>query len=166
MTRIERGTREVKLREAATMASCLNVDMNKLIVPQIHDPLAQALQLRTQAGSCLRAAWVGFAQLGMLVQSLTELLDTSQTTRDRLSLLRGRAEGLEMGEVVGFELLALLQELQQWVEDSEIPVDERVAGELQRTAIAAIETLFTAKGPEERFRSVRFPMKWIGHATT
>lgn len=166
VTRIERGTREVKLREAATMANCLNVDLNELLIPQINDPLSRALQIRGQAASCLRAAWIGFAQFGMLVQSLTDLLDTSRATRDNLSSLRARPEGLDVGEVVGFELLTLLQELQQWIEGSEVPVDERVVVELQRTAFAAIDKLYTAKNPSERFRPVRLPTKWIGSATT
>ena len=164
VTRIERGAREVRLREAATMATCLDVDLNELIIPQVNDPLSRALQLRSQAASCLRAAWVGFAQFGMLVQSLTDLLDMSRATRDNLSSLRGRPEGLDLREVVGLELVTLLQELQQWIEGSEIPVDERVVGQLQKTAIAAIAEVYTAKSAGERFRPVRLPTKWIGDA--
>lgn len=166
VTRIERGTREVKLREAATMADCLNVDLNELLTPQIGDPLSRALQLRKQAGACLRAAWIALAQLGMQVQALTDFLDKSPPTADNLSSLRGRPEGLDLREVVGFELHSLLHELQQWIDDAEVPIDERVVDELQRTVVGAVDELFTAKSALETLRRVRLPTNWRGDATT
>lgn len=164
VTRIERGTREVKLREAATMADCLNVDLNELLIPQVNDPLSVAIELRRQAAACLRAAWLSVAQFGIQVQALTSLLDASPSTRDNFSKLRSRRKGLDVTEVIGFELRNALHELQQWIEESEVPVDERIADELQQTVVAAVDKLFMAKNAEGAVRPAKLPANWRSDA--
>lgn len=152
VTRIERGAREAKLREAVAIAECLSVDLRELVTAEAHDPWSVAVDLRRQAEACLYTGWVALAQFGILVQALTSLLEVSPPTRANLTKLKGWPDGLDAEQLVGLELADLLQSIREWAGDSEVPGNERIADELQRTVAAAVDQLFTARGIEEPSR--------------
>lgn len=157
VTRIERGAREAKLREAVAIAECLSVDLRELVTAEAHDPWSVAIDLRRQAEACLHTGWVALAQFGILVQALTSLLEVSPPTRDNLSKLKDRPDGLDAEDLIGLELADMLQGLREWAGDSEVPGNERIADELQRAVTAAVDQLFTARGIEETSRHARPP---------
>ena len=149
VTRIERGTREVKLREAVATAECLGVDLRELLAPERHDPFSLAIELRGQALACLNAARVAAEQCGVLVQSLASLLEVSAPARDNLSKLRGQPQRLDAVQLVRGELAELSEDLMELAGNPVVPIDERIAGDLQRTVVAALEHLFIAKSAGE-----------------
>ena len=86
-----------------------------------------------------------------------EVLGVNPTTRDDLSKLSGLTAGLGASELVACELTNVSHELQRWIEDSKVPVDGRIAGELERTVLAAVDNLFTAKPAGEPLQPSRLP---------
>lgn len=142
VTRIERGVRDVKLREALAIAECLDVDVQQLWSPIGRDPLSMALELRRLAEERMRSGRSAFREFGQHAQGLAGLLYVSRAARDGLGRLRGQSKELEPHELVVFELKDLLRELREWARDSEVEVEEGLDGVLQKVVNEAVEGLF------------------------
>lgn len=159
VTRIERGDREVKLREAAAIADCLNTDLQQLLMPSGPDPLSMVLEVRKFAEKRMRSGRFAFAELGHYARAMQELLELRPEAKDRLRRLRNRSEKLDAHEMVVRELEDLLSELRSAQPEFEVQdVDERLGGVLQRIVNASVEDLFTAQasagaGVDEQRRS-------------
>jgi transcriptional regulator with XRE-family HTH domain len=148
VTRIERGAREAKLREAVAIAACLDIDVQKLLNPTAHDPIAMALELRRLAEIRIRSGRSAFRELGQHVQGLARILYASQAAQAELARLRGWPEGLEPHELVVGELKDLLRELREPARDSELEVDDGFDIVLQKVVNEAVENLFTSKSSQ------------------
>jgi transcriptional regulator with XRE-family HTH domain len=146
VTRIERGAREVKLREAVEIADCLSIDLQQLLRPAGPDPLSMVLELRRFAEKRMRSGRFAFAELGHYARAMQEILEVRPEARDRLRRLRGRSETVDSHELVVGELEDLLRDLQWADPDFEVEdVDEQLGGVLQRVVNAAVQDLFTGE---------------------
>ncbi|WP_131722658.1 helix-turn-helix domain-containing protein [Mycolicibacterium chlorophenolicum] len=146
VTRIERGDREVKLREAAAIADCLNTDLQQLLMPSGPDPLSMVLEVRKFAEKRMRSGRFAFAELGHYARTMQELLELRPEAKDRLRRLRNRSEKSDAHEMVVRELEDLLSELRSAQPEFEVQdVDERLGGVLQRIVNASVEDLFIAR---------------------
>lgn len=159
VTRIERGDREVKLREAAAIADCLNTDLQQLLMPSGPDALSMVLEVRRFAEKRMRSGRFAFAELGHYARTMQELLELRPEAKDRLRRLRNRSEKLDAHEMVVRELEDLLGDLRFAKPEFEVrDVDERLGSVLQRIVNASVEDLFAARasagaGVDEQGRS-------------
>lgn len=144
VTRIERGVRDVKLREAVAIAGCLDIDIERLLNPIGRDPTAMALELRRLAGVSVRSGRSAFREFGQHVQGMARLLYVAHTARDGLAQLRGWSERLEPHELVVRELKDLLRELHEGARDSELEVEKGLDVVLQKVVNEAVEDLFVS----------------------
>ncbi|MCB0940684.1 MULTISPECIES: helix-turn-helix domain-containing protein [Mycobacteriaceae] len=150
VTRIERGDREVKLREAAAIADCLNTDLQQLLMPSGPDRLSAVLAVRGFAEKRMRAGRFAFAELGHYARTMQELLELAPEAMDRLRRLRGRSEELDAHDHVVLELKELLADLHWQKPDFEVAdVDERLGDVLQRVVNAAVDNLFVGANSED-----------------
>lgn len=140
VTRIERGAREVKLREAAAFAQCLGVDIQELITPAGREPLAVVLQMLKSAADRMQAARSALAEMASYLTAVEALLSQYPELVEDLRRLRGFDEELD---VEGF----LRREIQELTGDPipemAIAVDDRMLELLQEAALAATEKLLT-----------------------
>ena len=140
VTRIERGSRDVKLREAAVVAECLEVDLQELMRPTGADPLAIVLELLKNAENRFHAGRSAFAEMALNVRSVDAYLQMRPELVEELGRLRGVDDTLDAHELLVEELRAMTSDNRPiQVSDA----DERLLALLQQTVNAAVEDLFS-----------------------
>lgn len=140
VTRIERGEREVKLREAAAIAQCLDVDIQQLITPAGRDPLALILELLKTATSRMQVGRSALAEMASYLRAAEALLSEYPELVEDLRRLRGFDERLD---VEGFLRREISELTSNTAPEMMIAVDDRMLELLQQAASAAAEKLFT-----------------------
>jgi transcriptional regulator with XRE-family HTH domain len=153
VTRIERGAREVKLREAAAIAQCLEIDIQELITPAGREPLAVIIQLLKSAADRMHAGRSALAEMASYLRAVEALLSQNPELVEDLRRLRGFDEDLD---VEGFIRREIHELTSNPAPEMTIAVDDRMLELLQDAASAAAEKLFTnneseiaaARGPQ------------------
>jgi transcriptional regulator with XRE-family HTH domain len=144
VTRIELGSRVIKLQEAAVAAECLGVDLQELMKPAGADPLAIALELLKNAEVKVNAGRTAFAEMALSVRSAEAFLQMHPELVEELCRLRGLDETRDAHAF-------LAQQLQAITSGSpavEVPdAEDRLLKLLQQTVSAAVEDMFTGDGP-------------------
>jgi transcriptional regulator with XRE-family HTH domain len=156
VTRIERGSRDVKLREAAVFADCLDVELQQLMSPNGLDPLAMVLELLRNAEGKVRVGRSAFAEMALNVHAADALLQLRPAVIDELRRHRGSDEALGVHELLVQDLReSVLQQHPIRVSDA----DERLLGLLQHIVCTAVEDLFTGA---ETFGAVATQHREVG----
>lgn len=140
VTRIERGAREVKLREAAAIAQCLGVDIQELITPAGREPLAVILQTLKSATDRMQAGRSALAEMASYLRAVEALLSQYPELVEDLRRLRGFDEELD---VEGFLRREIRELTSNPAPETMIAVDDRMLELLQEAASAAAKKLFT-----------------------
>jgi transcriptional regulator with XRE-family HTH domain len=152
VTRIERGAREVKLREAAAIAQCLDIDIQELITPAGREPLAVIIQTLKSATDRMQAGRSALAEMASYLRAVEALLSQNPELVEDLRRLRGFDEHLD---VEGFIRREIHELTSNPAPEMTIAVDDRMLELLQDAASAAAEKLFTNN--ESEIAAVRGP---------
>lgn len=144
VTRIERGDREVKLREAVAIADCLDTDLEHLLMPVgPDDELATVLELRRLAEERIRLSLDGFAGVAQHARGMKGLLELSRDAEDGFRRLRDRSETLAPHELVVADFEDLLRDLRKTDTVLKLKsVDERMRADILRLLTKALEDVF------------------------
>jgi transcriptional regulator with XRE-family HTH domain len=140
VTRIERGSRDVKLREAAVFAECLDVELQQLMSPTGLDPLAMVLELLRNADGKVRVGRSALAEMALNVHAADAFLQLRPEVVEELRQHRGGDEARGVHELLVQDLReSVLQKHPIQVSDA----DKGLLGLLQHIVCTAVEDLFT-----------------------
>jgi transcriptional regulator with XRE-family HTH domain len=140
VTRIERGSRDVKLREATVMAGCLDVDLQQLLAPPGADSLALILELLRNAESSLRSGRSAFADMAINIHAADALLRFRPDLLQELRHLRSADEDADVYELLVEEVQAsAVQKEPVQISDA----DRRLLDLLQEVVNATVKNMFT-----------------------
>ena len=152
VTRIERGVREVKLREAAAIAQCLGVDIQELMTPAGPEPLALVLHTLKSASNRMQAGRSALAEMASYLRAAEALLSQNPELVEELRRLRGFDEELD---VEGFLRREIRDLTSNPVPEMMLAVDDRTLELLQHAASRSVEKLLTNN--ESEIAAVRGP---------